>query len=228
MKWIVTIFLLLLLMCFLSLFLKLTIVIRYKHKEDDDRLTITFRTLFGILSYRVDVPVIRVAENAPAIVTEQKITKQTTTKEKTKHYTIEDLLNQLHNFKELVTHIVNLHTIIRSFFKKVVVKRFNWHSMIGIGDAAHTGILTGAFWTVKGGLIGLIGHLMRMENQPELSITPNFQQMVSQTYLECMFQFRIGHAMLAGLKLFKYWKGGIPRFKGKSMTTSFVNEKTIN
>ncbi len=47
---------------------------------------------------------------------------------------------------------------------------------------------------------------------PNLSVTPHFQFAILQTQLTCIFQFRIGHAILAGLKLIKFWKGGRPQF----------------
>jgi hypothetical protein len=58
---------------------------------------------------------------------------------------------------------------------------------------------------------------------PQLTVTPHFQAAVIHTELTCMFQFRIGHAILAGLKLIKFWKGGKPRLKRKS---DFQEEKT--
>ena len=56
-----------------------------------------------------------------------------------------------------------LHVIVRKFFKKVSVKRFEWHSMIGVGDAAHTGMATGALWAIKGSIVGLIKSLFKIE-----------------------------------------------------------------
>jgi hypothetical protein len=62
-----------------------------------------------------------------------------------------------------------------------------------------------------------------MKEMPKLAVQPNFQQMITSTDLLCMFQFRIGYAILAGLKLIKFWKGGKPHLKSK---TDFREEKT--
>jgi hypothetical protein len=62
-----------------------------------------------------------------------------------------------------------------------------------------------------------------MKVMPNLSVTPHFQAAVIQSRLSCIFQFRIGHAILAGLKLIKFWKGGKPRLKRKS---DYPDEKT--
>ncbi len=90
--------------------------------------------------------------------------------------------------------------------------------MIGIGDAAHTATITGVLWSVKGGLIALLSHYFRLKEMPALFITPNFQRPDIQTHLKCMIQFRIGNAMLAGIKLVKYWKGGRPKFHSKQLS----------
>ena len=51
--------------------------------------------------------------------------------------------------KRMLEHVVGFHRIIRHFLKKVQVKQFEWHSRIGVGDAAHTGTLVGAFGQLK-------------------------------------------------------------------------------
>ena len=45
------------------------------------------------------------------------------------------------------------------FLKKVNVTELEWHSTMGVGDAALTGMLTGALWTIKGSIIGMIQSL---------------------------------------------------------------------
>jgi hypothetical protein len=92
--------------------------------------------------------------------------------------------------------------------------------MIGIGDAVYTGVAAGALWSIKGSIIGLLSNYLRMKEMPKLMVQPNFQQMITSTDLSCMFQFRIGYAILAGLKLVKWWKGGLPHFKEKNIMTS--------
>ncbi|HAQ08870.1 MAG TPA: hypothetical protein DCR24_15690, partial [Bacillus bacterium] len=73
-------------------------------------------------------------------------------------------------------------------------------------------------WSVKGGLIGVLSHYMKLKDMPVISITPNFQYAITQTSFKCIFQVRVGHAILAGIKLVKYWKGGWPEFKTKPLS----------
>ncbi|MEW8972181.1 MAG: DUF2953 domain-containing protein, partial [Mesobacillus sp.] len=80
------------------------------------------------------------------------------------------------------------------------------------------GLLTGAFRPDKGGVIGVLSNYMKMKEMPVMTITPSFQQTVSITSFKCMIQVRVGHAILAGIKLVKYWRGGWPEFKSKPLS----------
>ena len=61
---------------------------------------------------------------------------------------------------------------------------------------------------------------------PNISVQPQFQMAISQTSFKCMLQFRIGHAIIAGIKLLKFWKGGRPHFKSKSLSGLSSQDKT--
>nr|WP_239094156.1 DUF2953 domain-containing protein [Bacillus sp. B15-48] len=135
-----------------------------------------------------------------------------------KQFDKQDLLNSLDDTKALLEHVVGLHTHIRKLFNKVSVKKLEWHTAVGIGEAASTAVLCGAIWSVKGSIIGLISNYMRMKEMPVVTVTPIFQQTLSQIQLKCIFQIRIGHAILAGLKLVRYWKGGMPNFKTRPLS----------
>ncbi|RFB17919.1 DUF2953 domain-containing protein [Bacillus sp. HNG] len=112
--------------------------------------------------------------------------------------------------------------VFKRFLKKISVSRFEWHSHIGVGDAAHTGIITGLGWSIKGTIVGVMSHYFNLKTHPEYSITPSFQVAVSETRLRCMIHFRIGYAMVAGIKAIKRWRGGLPKFK--SQTLSKLND----
>ena len=109
--------------------------------------------------------------------------------------------------KKIIKHIVGFHKIIRHFLKKVQVKQFEWNSRIGIGDAAHTGTLVGACWAIKGSIIGLLTTTLNFRVMPLITVTPDFQKERAETAILCILRFRIGQAILTGIKLLRYWKG---------------------
>lgn len=210
--------------------LKLKVIVDYYHGNDDDHLKITFKTLFGLIKYKINIPVIKIAEDSPSLVVEEKVEtgpKEKDKKQDTKKFSAEEMLNSFQDMQQLLKHVAGLYKIVRSFFKKVTVSNLEWYSLVGVGDASYTGMLTGAFWTVKGSMLGVISSLMKVRTIPKIMITPEFNRAVSETSFRCMIQFRIGHAIFAGIKLIKYWKGGIPRFKTKPLSALSNKAKSV-
>lgn len=227
-KWLVIALAVLLCLLIIVIVTKLTIYLSYDHVQDNDHLKLEFRAWFGLIRYKLKIPLIKIDENSPTIVLKQEKQmghQKKPNKEETKQYSAEDLLNSLKDLKEILTHVIGLHKIIRKFLKKVTIKQLEWFSVAGTGDAAYTGMLTGALWALKGSIVGIISHNMKLKVIPNIMITPNFQRAISKTTLRCMFQFRIGHAMLAGIKLVKYWKVGKPKFQSKALSV-FSDDKT--
>ncbi|WP_328160414.1 DUF2953 domain-containing protein [Cytobacillus praedii] len=227
-KWLLITLIVLILLIISVILTKVKILLYYYHNNDNDHLKIEFKAWFGLIKYKKEIPLIKIDDNSPTIVTKEKKTLgplEGTEKKDTKQYSATDLMNSIQDTKELLTHVVSLHRIVKNFLNKISIKEFSWHTMVGIGDAAYTGMLTGAFWALKGSVIGLISHYMKLKAAPTMSITPQFQFAVSQTVISCIFQFRIGHAMVAGIKLIKYWKGGMASFKTKPLS-ALSNDKT--
>ena len=221
MVWIGIVLFILLFLFLVIILTKLNVYIKYYHGQDNDDLSITIKAWYGLITYKIAVPLIKIDKHSPSIVFKEKIKtgpSETTKKEEMKKLSADDLLRGIRDLKELFNHVVSLHNIVRHFLRKVSIKKIEWNSMVGIGDAAHTGTLVGVLWIVKGSTIGVISNYMRMKEMPLISITPNFQKAISQTRFTCMIQFRIGNAMLAGIKLVKYWKGGRPKFRSKPLS----------
>jgi energy-coupling factor transporter transmembrane protein EcfT len=227
MIWLALALIFLLLLFILIIFTKLTIYVNYFHHNDNDQLKIEFRIWFGLIRYKKIIPLIKIDDNSPSLVIKSKSQMGESDSKKQEEPDVQqidknDFVTSMKNTKELITRVFNLHGIVEKFFRKVTVKKFEWHTMFGAGDAAHTGVLIGAIWALKGGILGILSKYLRLTNFPELSVTPHFQFTIIQTSLSCIFQFRIGHAILAGLKLIKFWRGGIPHFKDPN----YSKEKT--
>jgi hypothetical protein len=227
MVWLVIALIIIILFILLIIFSKLTIRLNYFHHNENDELKIQFRIWFGLIRYTINVPLVKIDENSPSIVMKgntqmgDSSEKQSPTKEA--QITKDGIISKFTNVKEILQHVVNVNIIVKKFMKKILIKHFEWHSLVGVGDAAHTGIITGALWAIKGSIMGMLSHFLRLKEMPELSITPHFQMALIQTHISCIFQFRIGYAILAGLKLIKFWKGGGPNLK---MENAYTREKT--
>jgi energy-coupling factor transporter transmembrane protein EcfT len=221
-KWLIIILIILLFLFILIIFSKITIYLKYYHHKDDDDLKIEVRLWFGLIRFKKQIPLIKVDNNSPSVILKGtgKSNEETQNNEEIKKITPQKLINSLKNFKEILEHVFQLNSIIKNFLKKVSIQKFEWQTAIGVGDAVYTGVAAGALWSIKGAIVGLLSNYLSMKEMPKLMVHPNFQQMITSTDLSCMFQFRIGHAMLAGLKLVKWWKGGLPHLKPNNIMTS--------
>lgn len=220
-KWLIIVLIILLFLFILIIFSKITIYLNYYHHKDDDNLKIEVKLWFGLIRIKKTIPMIKVDNNSPSIIVKGKQKSGEEDKgEEVAQITSHKLITHLKNLREILEHVFQLNIIIKKFLKKVSVEKFEWQSTIGLGDAVYTGVAAGTLWSIKGGIIGVISHYLRMKEMPKLAVQPNFQQMITSTNLLCMFQFRIGYAMLAGIKLVKWWKGGLPHLKPNKIMTS--------
>lgn len=222
MKWVFIILLMIFLLLLLLLYSKLKIHIHYYHAQDNDELIIQFKGFFGLFRYKINVPIIKFDEDSPSIITKKKVEKPAKGNNENvekEQYTLQDFIHTIQDMKKLTHHIVDLYSkIIREFFKKITITKLHWESTIGVGDAAYTGIAVGALWAAKGSLIGIITHYFHVPEVPKISINPHFQKVITQTSFTCMIQFRVGHAIFAGIKVFKHWRGGVPKFHSKTLS----------
>ncbi|WP_374721278.1 DUF2953 domain-containing protein [Peribacillus tepidiphilus] len=228
MIWFLYIFLFLGFLLLVISLTRLTVEVCYYHRQDNDQLTVTIRALFGIVKRKIDIPLIKIDDNSPTIIVEENVKKGTNKQKEqkdVKQITVEDFLNSLHDTKELISHIVGLHSIIKKFLQKVKVKRFEWNSKVGTGDAAATGTLTGAIWGAKSMIIGLLTKYLDFKVYPVYSISPDFQKAISSTKFNCIFMFTIGNAILAGIKFIRYWRGGMASFKSKKLSVLSKNNR---
>jgi hypothetical protein len=220
-KWLLVVLLFLILLLIVIMFSKASIHIDFYHGNDNDQLTVIIKALAGLITFKKEIPMIKLDEDSPSVVIAEKTKtgpNETTKRQGERSFDKEDLLDSLNDTKALMEHVVGLHIHVKKLLAKVKIKKLEWHTCVGIGDAASTAIVCGAIWSVKGGILGLLSRYMRLVASPVLTVTPNFQQLASQIILKCMFQITIGHAIWAGIKLVKYWKGGMPDFKTKPLS----------
>ncbi|WP_243299603.1 DUF2953 domain-containing protein [Bacillus litorisediminis] len=206
----------LVLILLLLIFTRVTVEIDFYHGNDNDHLKIKFFAWFRLIRYTVDVPIVKIDKDSKALVLKQELKPGQTEKpkkEKKQRITPATIIKNLKNVKEVLVHIVDFHRILSNFLKKIQIKKLIWHTSVGIGDASYTGVLTGIIWSLKGTILGLISKYMRLRVQPNIMVTPQFQQMISSMSFQCMIQFWVGHALLVGIKMLAFWRGGMPKFQ---------------
>lgn len=197
-------------------FQKITVNLSYFHDRDNDELNVKISTFFGLASYKISVPVLKVDEDSASIIVKEEQHSAVNDNEKTKKITPEIILKDLRKVKDFLRHVVGFHKIVKRFLRGISIHDFSWRSRFGVGDAAATGTLVGAVWGVKGSTLGIITHYMKLKTDPILEVHPNFQQLTSHTEVSCMFSFRLGYAIVAALQIVKHWKKR-PKFVSENL-----------
>lgn len=218
MKWLLLIMGILILVLLIVVFTKVKLSIDYKRVQMNDLIHIKLSAWYGLFHYTFKVPVMKLEDDLVTVaVKEEQEMNGKINKEEKKKITAEDLRDGFADILEMLQHIIGFHKIVRQFAGKVQVKKFTWHSEVGTKNAAHTGVLTGACWALKGSIIGLLTTYFNFRIMPSYSISPDFQRWQANTSFSCILQFRIGQAMVTGIKLLRYWKGGKPHFKSRKL-----------
>jgi hypothetical protein len=215
MMWLLYVLLFIILLLITLAISNLKVKIDLMHKADDDHLKVTLR-LWRFIRYTMDIPLIQVDEDDGSVVVKQKQyageQKDTSSAEKQKKVTPNEMVGKMKKMRTLINRVVGFHEIVKKFVRHITIHQLNWKSSFGTGDAAHTGVLTGVIWSLKGSIVGLLSHYMQLKAKPQLEVVPQFQKLHSETHLMCMISFRIGHAMVAAIRTVKYWK---PKKGGK-------------
>lgn len=84
---------------------------------------------------------------------------------------------------------------------RVEFTRFEWHTAIGTGDPALTGIIAGVLWGIKG---YVVKHLAgRLQSPAKVLISPNFLAPIFTTSLVVAAFLRLHHLLGAALYLWR-------------------------
>jgi len=210
--WVSWIIAILLVLVFIVMVTKITVYIDLRHAKDNDYYRVTFMAWFKLIRYTYEIPVVKFQKESNTLLVEEKSRAgENTNKDKWKDYSVEDGLNFLEDGKQFLEHVVGFHIIFQKFLNRVAVKNLKWHTRVGLGDAALSAILVGVVWSAKSGVVHLLDRYMRLKNPPTMTVVPVFQQMWSETIFQCIISFRLGQAILVGLRLVKHWRK-IPRF----------------
>jgi len=98
------------------------------------------------------------------------------------------------NFSDVLSGISKRVEILRYLKKKFTVRLFSLRVRMALGDAADTGIATGAGYTSVYGILGLIDRYFILKKH-EVMITPVFQGFGFETEFNGEFQLRVFYCL---------------------------------
>lgn len=92
-----------------------------------------------------------------------------------------------------------LSIVLRQF----VIRRLDWHTKGGTGDAALTGMIAGGVWSLKGMITGWMIQKSKRSCLPDLQVIPLFQHKGVEMFFSCMVSTRFAQAIHIILQLTK-------------------------
>ncbi len=185
-------------------FIKISVKVTFKYDENDAVIQFRVRALLGLIKLLFLYPNPKKKDRSNVTETTE-LEKERQAKEEERDDDFEPLRPWV-TIHALLQHLSRIQDIVSNFLKKVQIRKFEWSSHFGTGEAASTGVLSGTVWALKGNAIGLISNFFSLMEQPKISVTPHFQEKVIKTECQCMFRFRLGHAIFAGIRLFLTWR----------------------
>ncbi len=183
----------------------------YGRIGENDHLIIEVSAWFRLIRWKYELPVMKLGTSRIGPEVEAKVEKQTKpTKvdERIHDITGKQVKKWKNNYEELLERVTDLEPILRHLMKQIRCTRVEWHTSLGLGEAAATGTLTGIVYGVKSVIIGMFSHFLSLRSMPRISVQPVWNGEQLRTQLRCILHFRLGHAMVAGVRiLFRLRKG---------------------
>ncbi|RSL32941.1 DUF2953 domain-containing protein [Salibacterium salarium] len=216
MIWLIGIASLLLLLLILVMITPVTLRFRFMQKKANQDLHLKI-TVWRVFYKTFELPIISFEEETGSVVMKEK-TKTSTGNEEERDIkeTPQEIKSQLEGLRLWINHIAGLRPILHSFLNKWKITEFSWKSKIGTGEAAWTGFLSGTLWSVKNIAVGLMSAVFKLKCAPDIDIAPEFQKPALDVDLSCMVSVRLGHAIIAGIRVMKHLRGNMFKLWKKS------------
>ena len=91
--------------------------------------------------------------------------------------------------------------VIKYFFKRAVITRWQWNIDLGLEDAALTGVMVGMAYIITGIINNFLMSQIRFQTTPNIVVTPHFQAFTGQMDLHCIVKSRLGKAIYAAIRI---------------------------
>ncbi|WP_273832547.1 DUF2953 domain-containing protein [Guptibacillus sedimenti] len=176
----------------LIIFSTVRVTVIMEHSSTVEELQIAVRALFGLVVYETTIPLIELFEEGEESVKKKK-------KEK-------GLKGETKELVQVLKKAFRARKSFLFFLKRVRFKNVQWETNFGAGNAANTAVFAEIVMNAKVAIFTLLSHYSNLHTIPQLIVTPIYENKTIQTYMKCMITFKLGHAMIAVIKLMKSQK----------------------
>lgn len=200
MIWVGIIFALLVALVMGILLAKMKIIIEYRN----GKTKFVFRSLF--LKFTLDAK--RLAKFSKHTKSEKKDAespKTDKTGEESQELTAEGFLEKIEGAKKTFVTVKNVIVEVLEFLgPKVDFREISVKSSFGTGDAAKTGMICGAIWSLSGNVYAFLCRFFRIE-YPEISLNPVFDRKFFEIEAYGIIEIRPVHIITAAIRGFKVY-----------------------
>jgi hypothetical protein len=91
-------------------------------------------------------------------------------------------------------------TVTERLERKGCFKRFFWRTTFGGLEPALLGPTVGLIWNAKGVIVGFLTNEYLFKKLPRILVVPCFTEPTWETMLDCIFEIKLGHIIVAGIK----------------------------
>jgi hypothetical protein len=195
----------------ISLVIKAVVDFRYIRNEKEDHLDISMKALHGLWKFNITLPAFQLNwDEGPELEIEQKTESGTGSVINGKHR-LRFLFWRKEFFQLLWPQIPGilqkLEKIKYNFYRGIHCTFINWHLEIGFPDPVKTALVTGSLWAIIGYFLARLHRQITMDtDHPHIQIIPQFQKPGFACEIHCIFNLRMGHIIIAGLKLLRIFQ----------------------
>ncbi|OEH85717.1 hypothetical protein BHU72_02680 [Desulfuribacillus stibiiarsenatis] len=178
-----------------------------RHGEDNDYLLITITILYFI-KLKKEIAVIDLNKKGNDLGIQLKDQQSSPLGSDLINIKFESIRRVLEKINQIVKRLHHVIQSMRKILRGFKVTTFHWTTHVGINDAAVLGPVVGGIWAIKGTIMQYFFFFFPLKEKPKVHVNPDYYQYLFKMQFHCIFQFKVGYAIYAGIKLFYlYWKG---------------------
>lgn len=192
-------------------FYSLEVHLHYKRKQANDLLLIEIIIIPKLWIHRIEIPLIELEKGK---IPSLKVKTELESPDNATMMQHKAKINlSWENIQHVLENILPYYKLIRCNFKsaKLLIrpwnlKSFSWHTCLGTGDAALTGIASGMLWSVKGLFWQSTTKLLNVEKNPNFEIQSNFSKRVLEVEIDGIFVCRLGNIMIGVINAWRHYR----------------------
>jgi hypothetical protein len=175
--------------------------IHFSRAVEQDYMVLEIKAKWGVKMNRF-FPMFKLMDFSKRIpFTSEKAESIPKTNQVTVHDATVKINGNFQKVKLLMQNTVHWYKWLKHALSRIECTKLNWITRVGMGDATHTAIATGAVWGMKSSSLGFIMHLVQIKSKPLIQVIPQYTQVQFSTDFNGAAGIRFIYIAWAGIEL---------------------------